>query len=406
MEVAPMNEPVLKEIHLRNILSFGPDTKPLPLGPLNVLIGPNGSGKSNLLEVIGLLRAAPKDLSAPVKEAGGVHDWLWKGAKNPTASIEVIIHNQASPNMPIRHSFSFVEHGKRFEVTAERIENREPFPSYRDPFFFYRNENGYIKLKGKPQYQDRVFSERGESEERQLPREKIDPEKSVLSQVRDPERYPTLAYLTEIYDSFRLYREWTFGRYTPPRQPQKADLPTEYLLETCENLPLVLNSLRPRVKSEIIEALNYLFPAIDDFNVQIEGGWVQLYLEEGAFSIPATRLSDGTLRYLCLIAILCHPTPPPLVCIEEPELGLHPDVLPHLADLMIAASERCQLIVTTHSDVLVDALTRTPESVIICEKMDGKTEMQRLNREDLAQWLDKYRLGELWLKGEIGGTRW
>ncbi|MDD4455385.1 MAG: AAA family ATPase [Candidatus Methanomethylophilaceae archaeon] len=401
-----MNEPVLKEIHLRNILSFGPDTKPLPLGPLNVLIGPNGSGKSNLLEVIGLLRAAPKDLSAPVKEAGGVHDWLWKGAKNPTASIEVIIYNQASPNMPIRHSFSFVEHGKRFEVTAERIENREPFPSYRDPFFFYRNENGYIKLKGKPQYQDRVFSERGESEERQLPREKIDPEKSVLSQVRDPERYPTLAYLTEIYDSFRLYREWTFGRYTPPRQPQKADLPTEYLLETCENLPLVLNSLRPRAKSDIIEALNYLFPAIDDFNVQIEGGWVQLYLEEGAFSIPATRLSDGTLRYLCLIAILCHPTPPPLVCIEEPELGLHPDVLPHLADLMIAASERCQLIVTTHSDVLVDALTGTPESVIVCEKIDGKTEMQRLDREKLAQWLDKYRLGELWLKGEIGGTRW
>jgi predicted ATPase len=406
MEVALMNEPVLKEIHLRNILSFGPDTKPLPLGPLNVLIGPNGSGKSNLLEVIGLLRAAPKDLSAPVKEAGGVHDWLWKGAKNPTASIEVIIYNQASPNMPIRHSFSFVEHGKRFEVTAERIENREPFPSYRDPFFFYRNENGYIKLKGKPQYQDRVFSERGESEERQLPREKIDPEKSVLSQVRDPERYPTLAYLTEIYDSFRLYREWTFGRYTPPRQPQKADLPTEYLLETCENLPLVLNSLRPRAKSDIIEALNYLFPAIDDFNVQIEGGWVQLYLEEGAFSIPATRLSDGTLRYLCLIAILCHPTPPPLVCIEEPELGLHPDVLPHLADLMIAASERCQLIVTTHSDVLVDALTGTPESVIVCEKIDGKTEMQRLDREKLAQWLDKYRLGELWLKGEIGGTRW
>jgi predicted ATPase len=74
--------------------------------------------------------------------------------------------------------------------------------------------------------------------------------------------------------------------------------------------------------------------------------------------------------------------------------------------MMIAASKRCQLIVTTHSDVLVDALTRTPESVIVCEKKDGKTEMRRLNREKLAQWLDKYRLGELWLKGEIGGTRW
>jgi len=387
-----MNEPVfkaiLKELRLTNILSFGPETESISFGPLNVLIGPNGSGKSNLLEIISLLRAAPKDLSAPVKEAGGVRDWLWKGARNPTASIEAIIRNPDHPDMPIRHIFSFVEHGKRFEVTSERIENQEPFFSYQEPLFYYRNENGYIRLKGKPQHQAAIQEGPGEGEERQLPRDKIDPEKSVLSQVKDPERYPVLAYLTENYDSFRLYREWTFGRYTPPRQPQKADLPTEYLMETCKNLPLVLNSLRPYVKTEIIEALDYLFPEIDDFNVQIEGGWVQLYLEEGQFSIPATRLSDGTLRYLCLIAILCHPTPPPLVCIEEPELGLHPDVLPHLADLMISASQRCQLIVTTHSDILVDALSETPESVLVCEKKDGKTRMQRLNREDLKEWLE------------------
>jgi len=61
---------------------------------------------------------------------------------------------------------------------------------------------------------------------------------------------------------------------------------------------------------------------------------------EGDFSIPATRLSDGTLRYLCLLAILCDPEPPPLICIEEPELGLHPDILPKLADLLVSASER------------------------------------------------------------------
>jgi predicted ATPase len=410
-----MHEPILKELRLTNILSFGPETESIPLGPLNVLIGPNGSGKSNLIEVISLLRAAPKDLSAPVKEAGGVRDWLWKGAKNPTATIEAIVANPNHPEMPTRHIFSFVEHGMRFEVTAERIENQNPFPTYREPLFYYRNENGYVKLKDRPNQQaqqTRIVSESGvgaggeESEERQLPRDKIDPERSVLSQVRDPERYPMLAYLTEMYGSFRLYREWTFGRYTSPRQMQKADLPTDYLMENCENLALVLNALRPRVKQDIIEALGTLYPEIDDFNVQIQGGWVQLYLEEGPFSIPATRLSDGTLRYLCLIAILCHPNPPPLVCIEEPELGLHPDVLPYLADLMISASKRCQLIVTTHSDMLVDALSDTPESVIVCEKRDGKTRMQRLNRDDLKEWLENYRLGDLWLKGEIGGTRW
>jgi predicted ATPase len=138
----------------------------------------------------------------------------------------------------------------------------------------------------------------------------------------------------------------------------------------------------------------------------VEGGSVQVFFTEGDFSIPATRLSDGTLRYLCLLAILCDPTPPPLICIEEPELGLHPDILPKMADLLVAASERTQLIVTTHSDILVDALTERPETVVVCEKHDGQTEMRRLKKDELAKWLDKYRLGQLWIDGQLGGTRW
>ena len=122
--------------------------------------------------------------------------------------------------------------------------------------------------------------------------------------------------------------------------------------------------------------------------------------------IPATRLSDGTLRYLCLLSILLHPEPPPVVVIEEPELGLHPDLLPTVADLLVSASERSQLIVTTHSDVLVDALTDTPESVIVTEKHDGQTVMRRLDKADLAKWLKDYTLGNLWSSGQIGGNRW
>lgn len=138
----------------------------------------------------------------------------------------------------------------------------------------------------------------------------------------------------------------------------------------------------------------------------MEAGRVQLFLEERNYSIPATRLSDGTLRYLCLLAILCHPNPQPLICIEEPELGLHPDVLPELSRLLIEASERTQLIVTTHSDILVDTMTEQPESVVICEKHNGETQMRHLRKNDLTEWLEKYRLGELWTKGQIGGTRW
>ena len=95
-----------------------------------------------------------------------------------------------------------------------------------------------------------------------------------------------------------------------------------------------------------------------------------------------------------------------MIVIEEPELGLHPDLLPTLSDLLLAASERSQLIVTTHSDVLVDALTETPESIVVCEKHDGQTEMRRLDEAGLAKWLENYRLGELWTSGELGGNRW
>jgi predicted ATPase len=112
------------------------------------------------------------------------------------------------------------------------------------------------------------------------------------------------------------------------------------------------------------------------------------------------------LRWISLLAILLDPQPPPLVCIEEPELGLHPDLLPKLADLLREASQRMQLVITTHSDVLVDALTDTPESVIVCEKENGATTMRRLDRKDLSKWLEKYSLGQLWRSGQVGGNRW
>ena len=152
--------------------------------------------------------------------------------------------------------------------------------------------------------------------------------------------------------------------------------------------------------------LQDLYEGLTDFHVSVEGGSVQVFFTEGDFSIPATRLSDGTLRYLCLLAILRDPDPPPFIAIEEPELGLHPDILPKIVDLMIDASERTQLVVTTHSDIIVNALTEFPEAVVVCEKIRGATTMQRLRSEELAGWLEKYRLGELWMSGEIGGTRW
>ena len=389
----------IERIKLKNLLSFGPDTEALELRPLNVLIGPNGSGKSNLIEAIGLLKATSKDLTVPIREGGGIRDWIWRGdPRAPSAHIEVIIDNPMEP--ALGYFLGIAEKGQQFELIEECIE--EAHSSETTPLNYYTLMGGSAFLN----YSGETYK----SGETRLPLvlEQIDLQQSILAQRKDPDQYPELTWLGETFDRMRLYRESSFGRRTPPRQPQPADLPNDFLLEDGRNLGLVLNRLmrEPEVKVQILKTMRQLYEGVIDLHISIEGGTVQVFVQEKNIMVPATRLSDGTLRFLCLLSILCHPNPPPLVCIEEPELGLHPDVLPVLSDLLREASQRCQLIVTTHSDMLVDTLTDAPESVVVCEKHDGKTEMHRLDKSDLTEWLKRYSLGDLWTRGDLGGNRW
>lgn len=389
---------LIHELALKGILSFGPDSPPLDMRSLNVLIGPNGSGKSNLVEAVGLLRSTATKVTAPLRGpgGGGVKEWIWKGANNGHARLDAIIDYPAG-RQALRHMIKFTETASRFEMVDEAIENRLPDPGHDEPFFFYHFQNGRPAL---------AVHDAGR---RQLRREDVTVDESILSQRKEPDQYPELAYLADVYSSVRLYREWSFGRSSVFRSPQAADLPGDRLEEDFSNLGLFLNYLRgvPKAKSTIVGHLRDLYDGLDDFDVRVKGGTVEVFLTEHDFIIPASRLSDGTLRYLCLLAILCDPKPPALICIEEPELGLHPDMLPKIADLLVSASERTQLVVTTHSDILVDAMTDRPESVVVVEKHNGQTEARRLEATDeLQQWLEKYRLGQLWIRGEIGGTRW
>lgn len=389
---------LIHQLTLRGILSFGPDAEPLEMRPLNLLIGPNGSGKSNLIESIGLIRSTATKLTAPMRGTGGsaVGDWIWKGTRNGRAKVEAVLDNPLG-NQPLRHRIEFTEKSSRLELLDESIENSTPYPGYAEPYYYYRFQAGHPVLNAKGAVR------------REMRREDVAPDESILSQRKDPDQYPELAHLSDLYARARLYREWSFGRTSVFRSPQDASLPGDRLEENFSNLGLFLNHLRrkPKAKKAILERLRDLYEGLDDFDVRVQGGTVEVFLTEGDFIIPASRLSDGTLRYLCLLAILCDPDPPPLICIEEPELGLHPDMLPKIADLLIAASDRTQLVVTTHSDMLVDAMTERPESVVVMEKHEGKTLARRLqNNAELQGYLEHYRLGEMWLRGMIGGTRW
>jgi len=401
--------PFIQSIKLTNFLSYGSSSDETKLKPLNVLIGPNLSGKSNLIEALSILHSAPKDLAEPIREGGGIGEWIWKGGnnKNPITEIAVVLSNPIG-TLSLRYGLSFTVVAQRLELTDEFLEDKDKRNIREDDVYFY-----YRYDKGKPTLNVRDINPSSASDgfksiPRHLKREDLDLEQSVLSQRKDPDQYPELTYVGNQFSKICLFREWNSGRYTAPRLPQKPDLPQDFLSESGNNLALVLNSLEHKsdTKKILIDRLRQFNSNINDFTISIKGGTVQLFLHEKGLRepIPATRLSDGTLRYLCLLSILCHPTPPPVIGIEEPELSLHPDAIKIVAELLKEASQRTQLIVTTHSDSLVSDLSDSPDSVIVCEREQDGTVLKRLDPEVLKEWLKKYSLGMLWRMGELGGN--
>ena len=379
--------------------------------PLNVLIGPNGSGKSNFLEVIALFQAAPRDVSEPIARMGGVREWLWKGPEAPE-SFTLEAHVGYPPGGVVRHAMTLADRNGRPEVTHEQVKpigtytdflvaqsfNRPPEKEWSESHLLDSSPN--VKNENAGGLLGKMYSSRVEFES------DCRPAVSLVS-LANASDHPALWHLNRAYRDIRLYRDWSFGPLAKLRLPASTHECSDYLNEQGTNLAAVLSNFAGENKRHLIGALRKLYDGIVDVTCPVTRGTVALCIEEGGNStISATRLSDGTLRYLCLLAVLLSPEPPPLVVIEEPELGLHPDLLPTLRDLLLSASKRTQLIVTTHSDVLVDALTDVPESVVVCEKHNGQTEMRRLDRNDLAKWLENYRLGELWTSGELGGNRW
>ena len=389
----------IQRLRLSGLLSFPPDMESFELEPLNVLIGPNGSGKSNVIEAIELLRATPTDFAAAIRDGGGAAEWLWKGdgaLKSAKLDVDLTIpHHQ-----PLHYHLEFGASNSRVEVFDEAIEDSKPKQGYDDPYFYYRF------LKGRPVINIRHQEPYYGGTQRNLRREDLAPDQSVLAQRKDPDLYPEITMVGRLLGAIQTFREWSFGRYASIRQPQPADLPEDRLLPDSRNLALVLNQIEHKDGHRFNQLLKQFFPRFERMSTRVSGGTVQFYLHESGFAspVPATRLSDGTIRFVAILATLLLPAPPPLVCIEEPELGLHPDAVALIAELLAEASARMQLVVTTHSDALVSALTGQPDAIVVCERPGAGTELDRLQPENLSHWLDDYRLGDLWRMGELGAN--
>ncbi len=390
----------IQRLHMDGLLSFPPDSDAFDLQSLNVLIGPNGSGKSNVIEVLELLHATPTDFAAAIRDGGRAEEWLWKGSKQLLpAGIDVETTGLNTPTKrPLRYKLEFTTVNSRVEVLDEAIEEIEPDPGYDEPFFYYRFQRGNPVISVKESGRSLL--------PRYLQRQDLLPDQSVLAQRREPDFYPEITWLGRQFSRIHTFREWSFGRYAPLRRPQPTDLPEDYLLPDNRNLALMLNQIEHQDPLRFNQLLKRFFPRFERMSTRVSGGTVQFFLHESQFHtpIPSTRLSDGTIRFMALLVNLLSASPPPFVCIEEPELGLHPDAIGLITELLVEASERMQLLVTTHSDALVSALSNQPEAVIVCERPGAGTELQRLDPDKLAFWLNDYLLGDLWRMGELGAN--
>jgi predicted ATPase len=359
----------IRSVRLKNFLSFGSKSEAVELKPLNVLIGPNASGKSNFIEAFRILSSIPQDPTRSIREGGGISEYLWKGkGPVPVATIEIIL-DDAIKGIPFRYRVSFTESYQTFRITEEIIE-------YDDPYYAEEKYSYPISGRGALKYKNPLYGQPNVEPANQpqyLTWEvAVDGNRSVLSMVRDQERYPTLFQLQTLFSHIQCYSALDTGSYSASRTPQKADLPTDILLEDASNLGLILNNFPQKIKQSIVERLKPVYDSVEEIQTRVIGGTVQLFIYERGLvqPTPALRLSEGMLRYLWLLTLLLHPTPPSLICLEEPEIGLHPDVIHTIAELLVEASKHTQIIVTTYSDILVSALANADatNSVMVFER--------------------------------------
>jgi len=402
LDITPRgNEPQmpLQQLLIEGLLSFGEETD-FEFGQLNILVGPNGSGKSNLIDCIRLLRYAPLNIQETFKDSG-FEEWLYKGVnkQSGTAFLQVTAKTPELSEM-VRHQIKFGTPINARAQLEEVISNAEVESEQADIYFVGSHRSrAVLSISGAGKRR----------RERELRANEYDSFQSILSQIRDLGQYPEITRLANLYANFRIYSEWSFGRNSNLRESTPTGRSSNILSESMDDLALALNGLEKTSAHEKIRVLlQELKETYLDYSTRILFGRVGLELVEAPFEIPlsAKRLSDGTLRFLALAAILLTPDPPALICLEEPELGMHPDMIRMVAKMIIDASARTQLIITTHSEHLLSALQDDFDVLFAFDTGLSGSLVRRFSRQEYENWRQEHTLGELWTSGELGGNRW
>lgn len=397
--------PTISEITLLNYKSFR-SLENFQLKPLNILIGRNGAGKSNFINFFKLLSAAADErLANSVRVEGGLNEIRWRGSKqDDVLEWKLTIKGLDVSSPLIFYTVNLVPRGNHFNVRLEEVSG-EPKPGYRDGYKFLGAYNGRIRfLSAKPGTDDANHIESNQSSEEV--NYGYNDQELAIAQIRDPIRYPLLGEIRHIFTDWAVFRGFGENALKNIYDSQSLDVVSPLRLDAeGRNLVSVLHTLHNdgryiNAQAELEEILERAFP---DFRKlafpTIASGKAELQWRNAFSQFPASQVSDGMLRFLGLATLLLLPDPPSLIAIDEPEIGLHPELIPLLGDLLKSASQRTQIIVATHSPQLLNAVV--PEDVVIVESDNGETKLERPDTDGLRLWLERYTLGSLWTMGKL-----
>jgi len=345
----------------------------LALRPINVLVGPNGSGKSNFIGVFAFLHA--------------VHEGRLKDYVTAAGGAEKLLHFGSKRTREISFHLSFGEEVNQYMLALSPTQDDGLFPFSEAALFWDRSR--YQKPYDTPLQARDQGREAG---------------------ISNPNLAGTRGWARKHLGSWRLYHVHDTSLSSPMRKTAKVD-DNEFLRPDGSNLAAFLYYLQEKHEASyslIRRAVQRVAPFFDDFDLKplrlkpddIKLEWRHQNSEQ---YFDASSLSDGTLRFIALATLFLQPEDrrPSVILVDEPELGLHPYAIEMLASLIRQASKKTQVIVSTQSSLLLDHFD--PEDVLVADRVEGGTQITRLDSGRLATWLEDYSLGQLWEKNEFGG---
>ena len=365
----------------------------VPLDRLNLITGANGSGKSNLYRALRLLAETAQGgvINALARE-GGLDSTFWAGPQTISRRMR---NGEVAVEPTVRQGVKRLRLGFAAEDFSYAISLGLPEPSASyfslDPQVkkeciwaghIYRPASLLVQRSG-----PMVRARDGRAWD--VLAQHTPNYQSLFDQVGNLRGSPEVLLLRESIRGWRFYDHFRSDLDAPVRQPQLGTR-TPVLHHDGRDLAAALQTIREIGDPEALQhAISDAFPGAR-LNIEpLQGGRfaIEFYQEGLLRPLSAAELSDGTLRYLLLIAALLTPRPPSMMVLNEPETSLHPDLLPALARLIIQASQQCQVWVVSHASRLIAALEQDEGcNSIVLEKVMGQTQIVGQGMLDAPAW--------------------